>query len=132
MANKDDHKMRCSFCGKPQDMVYKLITGPGVCICDECVELCNSILYDEEDLDAATTVKRLNLDNAVLNNMRREAIAPYASVTHSPEEWKNIASAIMELDENMCFNPFCFAIFSYITHFKVTSTISDTKLLGIL
>ena len=35
MANKDDHKMRCSFCGKPQDMVYKLITGPGVCICDD-------------------------------------------------------------------------------------------------
>ncbi|MBR3935757.1 MAG: ATP-dependent Clp protease ATP-binding subunit ClpX, partial [Oscillospiraceae bacterium] len=49
MANKDDHKMRCSFCGKPQDMVYKLITGPGVCICDECVELCDSILYDEDD-----------------------------------------------------------------------------------
>ena len=48
MPNKDDHKMRCSFCGKPQDMVYKLITGPGVCICDECVELCNSILYDED------------------------------------------------------------------------------------
>lgn len=51
MPNKDDHKMHCSFCGKPQDMVYKLITGPGVCICDECVELCNSILYDENELD---------------------------------------------------------------------------------
>ncbi len=51
MPNKEDHKMRCSFCGKPQDMVYKLITGPGVCICDECVELCNSILYDEDELD---------------------------------------------------------------------------------
>jgi hypothetical protein len=58
MANKDDHKMRCSFCGKPQDMVYKLITGPGVCICDECVELCNSILYDEEDLDPLEKTKR--------------------------------------------------------------------------
>ena len=50
--------MRCSFCGKPQDMVYKLITGPGVCICDECVELCNSILYDEEDLDPLEKPKR--------------------------------------------------------------------------
>ena len=58
MANKDDHKMRCSFCGKPQDMVYKLITGPGVCICDECVELCNSILYDEEDMDPLEKTKR--------------------------------------------------------------------------
>ena len=50
--------MRCSFCGKPQDMVYKLITGPGVCICDECVELCNSILYDEDDLDPIEKTKR--------------------------------------------------------------------------
>ena len=58
MPNKDEHKMRCSFCGKPQDMVYKLITGPGVCICDECVELCNSILYDEEDLDPIEKTKR--------------------------------------------------------------------------
>ena len=58
MANKDDHKMRCSFCGKPQDMVYKLITGPGVCICDECVELCNSILYDEDELDPIEKTKR--------------------------------------------------------------------------
>ncbi len=58
MANKDDHKMRCSFCGKPQDMVYKLITGPGVCICDECVELCNSILYDEDELDPLEKTKR--------------------------------------------------------------------------
>ena len=62
MANKDDHKMRCSFCGKPQDMVYKLITGPGVCICDECVELCNSILYDEEDLDPLEKTKRKKQD----------------------------------------------------------------------
>ena len=58
MPNKDDHKMRCSFCGKPQDMVYKLITGPGVCICDECVELCNSILYDEDDLDPIEKTRR--------------------------------------------------------------------------
>ena len=60
MANKDDHKMRCSFCGKPQDMVYKLITGPGVCICDECVELCNSILYDEDEMDPLEKTKRKN------------------------------------------------------------------------
>ena len=58
MPNKDDHKMRCSFCGKPQDMVYKLITGPGVCICDECVELCISILYDEDYLDPIEKTRR--------------------------------------------------------------------------
>lgn len=49
MANRDEHKMRCSFCGKTQDMVYKMISGPGVCICDECVDLCMNIIYEGED-----------------------------------------------------------------------------------
>ena len=39
MPNYDDRKdLRCSFCGKPQDQVRKLIAGPSVYICDECVE----------------------------------------------------------------------------------------------
>jgi ATP-dependent Clp protease ATP-binding subunit ClpX len=39
-------KTQCSFCGKRQDQVRKLIAGPGVFICDRCVELCNAILRD--------------------------------------------------------------------------------------
>ena len=39
--------MRCSFCGKTQDQVEKLIAGPGVCICDECIELCLGIIEEE-------------------------------------------------------------------------------------
>ncbi len=50
MANHDDSRLKCSFCGKTQDQVKKLIAGPEVYICDECVELCNEIL-DEEFLD---------------------------------------------------------------------------------
>ena len=50
MAQHDD-KLKCSFCGKTQDQVKKLIAGPEVYICDECVELCNEIL-DEEFLDS--------------------------------------------------------------------------------
>ncbi|MGN0627157.1 MAG: ATP-dependent Clp protease ATP-binding subunit ClpX [Oscillospiraceae bacterium] len=60
MANKDEHKMRCSFCGKTQDMVYKMITGPGVCICDECVDLCMNIIYDEEDDPLLKTKRKKN------------------------------------------------------------------------
>ena len=55
MANSDDMKGReicCSFCGKPQSEVRRLIAGPGVFICDECVELCMSILNDEKNLSA--------------------------------------------------------------------------------
>ncbi len=45
MAN--DSRLKCSFCGKTQDQVKKLIAGPDVYICDECVELCNEILDEE-------------------------------------------------------------------------------------
>ncbi|AFZ50963.1 ATP-dependent protease ATP-binding subunit ClpX [Dactylococcopsis salina] len=44
---KFDSHLKCSFCGKSQEQVRKLIAGPGVYICDECVELCNEILDDE-------------------------------------------------------------------------------------
>ena len=47
--------LKCSFCGKPQEQVRKLIAGPGVYICDECVELCNEILDDELVEAAAPT-----------------------------------------------------------------------------
>lgn len=46
MAKYDSH-LKCSFCGKSQEQVRKLIAGPGVYICDECVELCNEILDEE-------------------------------------------------------------------------------------
>ncbi|EKD05810.1 MULTISPECIES: ATP-dependent protease ATP-binding subunit ClpX [Limnospira] len=46
MSRYDSH-LRCSFCGKSQEQVRKLIAGPGVYICDECVELCNEILEEE-------------------------------------------------------------------------------------
>ena len=51
MPNYDDEKtLKCSFCGKPQNRVRKLIAGPGVYICDECIGVCTSILDDELDL----------------------------------------------------------------------------------
>jgi ATP-dependent Clp protease ATP-binding subunit ClpX len=46
MAKFDAH-LKCSFCGKSQEQVRKLIAGPGVYICDECIDLCNEILDEE-------------------------------------------------------------------------------------
>jgi ATP-dependent protease Clp ATPase subunit len=40
-------KQQCSFCGKRPDQVRKLIAGPGVFICDQCVALCNEVLHDD-------------------------------------------------------------------------------------
>ncbi len=51
----ESEHLKCSFCGKTQRQVKKLIAGPGVYICDECVGLCNEIL--EEELDAEREVK---------------------------------------------------------------------------
>ena len=39
--------LKCSFCGKSQKQVKRLIAGPGVYICDECIELCNEIIEEE-------------------------------------------------------------------------------------
>ncbi|AOQ23192.1 ATP-dependent Clp protease ATP-binding subunit ClpX [Neomoorella thermoacetica] len=49
----DKGQLKCSFCGKLQDQVKKLVAGPGVYICDECIELCNEIIEEElsEDLN---------------------------------------------------------------------------------
>ena len=57
-ASEGNEQLLCSFCGKSQRQVKKLIAGPGVYICDECIDLCNEII--DEELTAPTT---LDLDN---------------------------------------------------------------------
>jgi len=47
MAKNDDKQVRCSFCGKREGQVKRLIAGPGVFICDECIDLCCDILHDD-------------------------------------------------------------------------------------
>ena len=65
-----NEQLLCSFCGKSQRQVKKLIAGPGVYICDECIDLCNEII--DEELTAPATFELENLPkpqeiNAVLN-----------------------------------------------------------------
>ena len=57
-ASDGNEQLLCSFCGKSQRQVKKLIAGPGVYICDECIDLCNEII-DEE----LTTPSSLDLEN---------------------------------------------------------------------
>ncbi len=45
--NEDDTNLTCSFCGKDQEQVKKLIAGSGVYICNECIELCHEIIEEE-------------------------------------------------------------------------------------
>ncbi|MCI8770658.1 MAG: ATP-dependent Clp protease ATP-binding subunit ClpX [Lachnospiraceae bacterium] len=46
-GKKEEGKLKCSFCGKTQNQVHKLIAGPGVYICDQCIELCSEIIEEE-------------------------------------------------------------------------------------
>ncbi len=63
MARNDSNRgVRCSFCGKNQDQVKRLIAGPSAYICNECVQLCLNILSDDDELDEQHGSGRLELD----------------------------------------------------------------------
>ena len=51
MAKREDQQIRCSFCGKRETQVERLIAGPGVCICSDCVTACTELLRDEIQVD---------------------------------------------------------------------------------
>ncbi|GAB4262724.1 ATP-dependent Clp protease ATP-binding subunit ClpX [Thermincola ferriacetica] len=55
----DKGQLKCSFCGKLQDQVKKLVAGPGVYICDECIELCNEIIEEELNEDIGVEIGEL-------------------------------------------------------------------------
>ncbi|MEK0314380.1 ATP-dependent protease ATP-binding subunit ClpX [Cohnella sp. 56] len=65
--NDEKGQLKCSFCGKSQDQVRKLVAGPGVYICDECIELCTEIVEEElgheEELDLKDIPKPIEIRN---------------------------------------------------------------------
>lgn len=89
--DRDDSKLKCSFCGKGQDEVKKLIAGPTVYICDECVELCNDIIAEElyaetsaRTLPKLPTPKEVHqfLDDYVIGQERAKKIVSVAVHNH--------------------------------------------------
>ncbi len=71
--NKGDDNgklLYCSFCGKSQHEVRKLIAGPSVFVCDECVDLCNDIIREEiQEKDSETTTRRLPIPEEIKNTL---------------------------------------------------------------
>ncbi|HCW51432.1 MAG TPA: ATP-dependent Clp protease ATP-binding subunit ClpX, partial [Clostridiales bacterium] len=83
-------QLKCSFCGKGQDQVKRLVAGPGVYICDECIELCNEIIEDEfseelelelKDLPKPREIKAF-LDEYVVGQERAKKILSVAVYNH--------------------------------------------------
>ena len=60
MPSDKNKEIRCSFCGKTQDEVTRLVEGPGVYICDSCIEFCNTLLFDDETGDHGKSKRRKN------------------------------------------------------------------------
>lgn len=78
---------RCSFCGQADEEVQKLIAGPGVYICDECIRLCNKILQQQSGAGpAALPWKDTLSDDEMLDHLGRVAAAS-AQVDESLQVW---------------------------------------------
>ncbi len=90
MAKNDDKQLRCSFCGKPQDQVKRLIAGPNVYICNECIELCQEIIEEEfvesyeYDLDEVPKPSKIKetLDDYVIKQERAKRALAVAVYNH--------------------------------------------------
>ncbi len=90
MGKYEERQLRCSFCGKPQDQVKRLIAGPNVYICNECIELCKEIIdeefvdeldYDVEDLPKPDEIKE-TLDEYVIQQDRAKRALAVAVYNH--------------------------------------------------
>ncbi|MBT3851007.1 MAG: ATP-dependent protease ATP-binding subunit ClpX [Gammaproteobacteria bacterium] len=69
MENKENNKLSCTFCGKGQEDVRKLIAGPSVYICDECVDLCNDIIEEEVKADDEEVLEVLPSPLEIFNQL---------------------------------------------------------------
>ncbi|MBD62654.1 MAG: ATP-dependent Clp protease ATP-binding subunit ClpX [Gammaproteobacteria bacterium] len=108
MENKDNNKLSCTFCGKGQEDVRKLIAGPSVYICDECVDLCNDIIEeevkanDEEVLDVLPSPLEIfkQLDDYVIGQEKAKKTLSVAVYNHYKRLRSNAKKEDIELQKS--------------------------------
>ncbi len=109
MSRFDDRKqLKCSFCGKSQDQVKRLIAGPNVYICDECIELCQEIILEEfeEDFDITTSELpkpkeiKVILDEYVIGQEKAKKALSVAVYNHYKRINQEIKSDDVELQKS--------------------------------
>ena len=69
MAKNEEEQLKCSFCGKAQEQVRRLVAGPNVYICDECIELCQEIIEEEFDVDFEVDFEELPIPEEIKNTL---------------------------------------------------------------
>lgn len=67
--NDENGNLKCSFCGKPQEQVRKLVAGPGVYICDECIDLCSEIVVEELGTEEEIELKDIPTPKEILGTL---------------------------------------------------------------
>ena len=103
-----DNKLTCTFCGKGQEDVRKLIAGPSVYICDECVDLCNDIIEEEVKSDDAEVLEELpspleifnQLDEYVIGQEKAKKILSVAVYNHYKRLRSNSKKDEIELQKS--------------------------------
>ena len=74
-------KLNCSFCGKAQDEVKKLIAGPSVYICNECVDLCNDIIEEEIKSEEDISLEELPSPLEIFSKLDEYVTVSYTHLT---------------------------------------------------
>ena len=108
MENNKDTKLTCTFCGKGQEDVRKLIAGPSVYICDECVDLCNDIIEEEVKTDDVEVLEELpspleifnQLDEYVIGQEKAKKILSVAVYNHYKRLRSNSKKDDIELQKS--------------------------------
>ncbi|HDB5097001.1 TPA: ATP-dependent Clp protease ATP-binding subunit ClpX [Staphylococcus aureus] len=72
--NEDEENLKCSFCGKDQDQVKKLVAGSGVYICNECIELCSEIVEEELAQNTSETMTELPTPKEIMDHLNEYVI----------------------------------------------------------
>ncbi|SCT79386.1 ATP-dependent Clp protease ATP-binding subunit ClpX [Staphylococcus aureus] len=72
--NEDEENLKCSFCGKDQDQVKKLVAGSGVYICNECIELCSEIVEEELAQNTSEAITELPAPKEIMDHLNEYVI----------------------------------------------------------
>ncbi|MGH7775563.1 MAG: ClpX C4-type zinc finger protein [Candidatus Dormibacterales bacterium] len=93
-------ELRCSFCGKPQHQVKRLVAGPGVYICDQCIRLCDEILEQDRaaqipaDADERTLLEQLRMAGPQMGLAEEHVRTVVAELRRRGTAWAQIGAAL--------------------------------------